>query len=142
MGGVKDRDPPLAAEDVQQVEDLRPDGDVQHRDRLVGHQQFRLQHQRPGDDDPLPLPAGEFGREAIPEVIGGGQAARLQRGPYPFLLFFTGASQVVNFQRLGDDVENRLARVQRFVGVLEDHLRSLAQGHHAPATAQVRQAKP
>jgi hypothetical protein len=46
----------------QQVEDLGADADVEHRHRLIGQQQGRLQHQRAGDHHPLALATGELVR--------------------------------------------------------------------------------
>ena len=46
----------------QQIEDLRLDGDVERRGRLVGDQQFRLARQRDRNRDPLPHAAGELMR--------------------------------------------------------------------------------
>ena len=49
---------------LQQVEDLRLDRDVQRRDRLVADDQLRVQRQRAGDADALPLAAAEGVRVA------------------------------------------------------------------------------
>ena len=47
---------------LQQVDHLRLHRDVQRGHRLVGDDQVRVHGQRPGDADPLPLPAGELVR--------------------------------------------------------------------------------
>ena len=52
----------------QQVQHLRADGDVERRDRLVEHEDFRPQHQRAGDGDALALAAGEHVRVAVVEL--------------------------------------------------------------------------
>ena len=49
----------------QQVDDLRLDRDVERRDRLVGDDQRRVERERAGDADALPLAAGEGVREAV-----------------------------------------------------------------------------
>ena len=67
----------LVLEVVEQVDDLRLDRDVEGRDRLVGDDQLRLQRQRPGDPDPLPLAAGELVREAV--VVLGREADPLEQ---------------------------------------------------------------
>ena len=46
---------------AEQVHDLRLNGNVQRRDRLVCHQKLRLHAKRPRDGDSLPLAAGELG---------------------------------------------------------------------------------
>src|SRR4029453_2187326 len=50
----------LVLELLQQVDDLRLNGDVERRDGLVGDDEVRIDRQRPGDPDPLALPAGEL----------------------------------------------------------------------------------
>ncbi len=55
----------LLLEVVEQVDDLSADRDVEGGDRLVGDDQLRVQRQRPGDPDPLPLAAGELVRVAV-----------------------------------------------------------------------------
>ena len=62
--------PHLALQLQQQVDDLRLDGDVQRRHRLVGDDQLRLQGQRPRDADALPLAARELVRIAAGGVPG------------------------------------------------------------------------
>ena len=57
--------PQLFLELLQQVDHAGLDGDVQRRDRLVQHQHLRLERQRPGDADALPLPAGELVRVPV-----------------------------------------------------------------------------
>ena len=54
----------LALEIEHQVDHLRLDRDVERRDRLVGHDQPRLERQRAGDAQALALAAGELVREA------------------------------------------------------------------------------
>ena len=41
----------------KQIDDLGLDGNVQRRDRLIADDELRVQSQRPGDADALPLPA-------------------------------------------------------------------------------------
>ena len=57
---------------VEQVEDLRLDGDVESRGRLVGDEQLRLAGQGHGDHHPLAQAAGELvGIGAQPLVRAG-----------------------------------------------------------------------
>ena len=47
----------LVAQFEEQRQDFSPNRSVQARHRFVGDQQFGLERQRPGDQNPLPLPA-------------------------------------------------------------------------------------
>ena len=51
-------------EGFEKIENLRLDGDVESRNGLVGDQHVGFERQRPGDPDPLPLPARELVRAA------------------------------------------------------------------------------
>ena len=65
--------PPQA---VEQVEDARAHRHVEHRDGLVGDQQLRLEHERRGDRDALPLAAGELVRKRSRNSSAGERPAR------------------------------------------------------------------
>ena len=54
----------LALEVLEQVDDLRLDGDVERGDRLVADDELRVQRQGSGDADALALAAGELVRES------------------------------------------------------------------------------
>ena len=54
----------------QQIEDLRLDGDVERRGRLVGDEQVGLVGERHGDHHPLPLAARELVRIAVEPPFG------------------------------------------------------------------------
>ena len=60
----------LFAQAVEHVEDTRPDGDVEHRDRLVGDEHVRLEHERRGDRHPLALAARELVRVPVEIELG------------------------------------------------------------------------
>ncbi len=62
-------EPQLVLQLEQQVEDLRLHRDVERRHRLVGDDQPRIERQRAGDADALPLAAGERVRVAA-HVLG------------------------------------------------------------------------
>ena len=49
----------------EQIQHLRLHGDVERGDGFVGDQDFRIERQRAGDADALPLAAGEFVRIAF-----------------------------------------------------------------------------
>ena len=50
------REATLVAEVLEELQDLRLDRDIQCAYWLIGDDQFRIDRQRPGDADPLPLP--------------------------------------------------------------------------------------
>ncbi|MNC25234.1 hypothetical protein D3C75_733130 [compost metagenome] len=55
---------------LHQIQHLGLDGHIQRRYRLVADNEFRIQCERPGNPDPLPLAAGEFMGKAV-GLIGG-----------------------------------------------------------------------
>ena len=66
------REAELVLQVGEQVQYLRLDRDVERRDRLVGHDQRRVQHQRARDRDALALAAREHVR--IADVVLGAKA--------------------------------------------------------------------
>ena len=70
---------PVLAQPVEERQDPRPHRDVEHRDRLVGDQQLRLEHERGRDRDPLALAARELVRIAVDEELGRRQPGPLHR---------------------------------------------------------------
>ena len=73
----KIRDLAFALQPLQQVEDLRSDGDVERRDRLIAHDQVGLRSERARDIDTLALTAGELVRKQI--ALFGAEADRLEQ---------------------------------------------------------------
>ena len=63
-------EPQSALQGPELVDDLGLHRDVQRGDRLVEHEHLRLERQRAGDTDALPLPAGELVGVAV-GVLGG-----------------------------------------------------------------------
>jgi hypothetical protein len=100
----------LAPQIGEQVQDLRLDRFVECRHRLVEDQQPRLERQRAGDVDPLPLPAGQLVR------IAAGEESRTQ--PDLVEQNFSALARGLRLQAFGgartkgDDVADRGARVQ------------------------------
>ena len=88
----------------EQVQDLRLDGDVERRHRLVADQEVRLHRERAGDADALPLAAGELVRVAAAE-------GRVEAGA-AHLLVHVGRrdrarrDDAVDQRRLADDVRH------------------------------------
>ncbi|CRX24549.1 hypothetical protein PAERUG_P54_1_London_24_VIM_2_04_13_04031 [Pseudomonas aeruginosa] len=113
------------AQPLEQFQHLRLHRDVQRRDRFVGDDQLRVERQRAGDAEALALAAGELVRVTGHGV--GGQADVLEQRGDP-LAAFGQRQAVVNQQRLADQFQHRLARVERSVGVLEDHLHVAPHG--------------
>ncbi len=120
----------LALQVLQQVDDLRLDGDVQGRNRFVANDEGRVDRQRPRDPDALPLAARKLMRVPVGEVrVEPHQTQQLldasvavARRPHPVVV-----------QGLLDDVAHRHAGIQRSERVLEDHLHLPA--HPAQPTA-------
>src|SRR6185437_1165000 len=106
---------------LQQVEDLRADGDVERRDRLVADDEFRVEHQRARNADALALPAGKFVRQPTHHQRGI-KADRVQHlaDAIQSLLWVLDTR---NDKRLGHDVTDTATRIERGDRVLEDELR-------------------
>src|SRR4051812_10252751 len=129
-----ERDTEVAPQVLEQVHHLGLDGHVQRGHRLVGDDHLRLDRERAGDPDALPLTTGELVRVAV--VVLGVQADPLQQLLDPVELLAL-LHQVVDAQRRTDDVADRLPRVQRAVRVLEDDLQ-LASERAQLALLQLR----
>src|SRR4051812_25304718 len=122
VGDEDDRQPELALKVTQQVQDLRLDRDVEGRDGFVGDDQLGIERKGAGDADALALAARELVREAVvvlgvePDLLH--QLLDLRLQPAARL----AVVEAVDAERLADDRADRLARVERRVRVLEDHL--------------------
>ena len=107
----------LAPQRLQQVQDLRLDRDVERRGRLVEQQDRRLEDQRARDGDALALAAGELVRvaeaeaRAEPDLVAAPRRSARPASSMPWMA--SGSAQ---------DAVDRVARMQRAVGVLEHHL--------------------
>src|SRR3954453_12105477 len=117
-----DREAELALEVGEEVEDLGLDRDVERRHRLVADDQLRLERERPRDADALPLAARELVGEAA--VVLRVQAHAREELAHLRLRVLLG---LVDREGLADDLPDGLARVQRRVRILEDHLHLTAQ---------------
>src|SRR5262249_35568510 len=100
--------------------------------------ELRLQRERPGDADALALAAGELVRVTV--VVLRVEADQLQQ-PLDLTLLPVRRLDVLYLQRRPDDRADRVARVQRGVRVLEDHLHPAPQRAHPP-DAEVRDVAP
>src|SRR5450756_999492 len=137
VGGVLDHRQVVGDEDVrqfelvlkvlEQVDDLRPDVHVEGAHRLVADDELRVERQGAGDADTLALPARELVRVAL-RVLGA-EPDGLEQLEDALLALGLGAD-IVDLERLADDVAHAHARVQRGVRVLEDDLHVAAQPLH------------
>src|SRR5215510_12228214 len=115
---------------LEQIDDLALNRDIEGGDRLVADDHIGIDGKRPGDAYPLSLTARQFMRIAQRHI--GEQPDQLQQLGYPRLDLRLG-QDAVHAHRLGDDLTDGHARVERGVGVLEDDLHLLAHGDHAAA---------
>ena len=109
----------------EEVEDLRLDGHVEGGDGFVGDDDLRLEGERAGDGDALALATGEFMRIFLHETRGEADGAHEGSDAG---VDVGGAAHAVDEERLGECIENSHTRVQRSVGVLEDHLEIATRG--------------
>ena len=94
-----------------QLLELRPEGEPQQRvqvgQRLVHQQHGRLHHDRPGDRDPLALPAGQLRRVAVQQLAqldqGGGPLHPLAHGGPVELPHPQAEGDVVEHLEVGED---------------------------------------
>ena len=105
---------------LDEVEDLRLDGDVERRGRLVGDQHLGIAGERHGDHGALAHAARELVGILLDALLGLGDADQLQhldgprqRAPVRHLL--------VQDQRLADLPADGHDRVERGHRLLEDH---------------------
>ena len=105
---------------LEQVDDLRLDRHVQRRHRLVADDELRLERERARDADPLALAARELVRIALGHVLEEAhlrqQLAERAARPRPV------GDEAVHERRLRDDLAHGHPRIERRIGILEDHL--------------------
>src|SRR3981189_1893759 len=118
------REAELLLQILQQVYDLRLDGDVERRDRLVADDQFGLRRECPCDADALALTAREFVRPAVQRVawqahgVHQRRNSRLEFGGRP------GEAEIAYW--LGQDIAHAHARIETGERILEHHLHAAA----------------
>ena len=76
VGDEQHRQAALVAQVLEQLDDLRLDGDVEGGGGLVGDEQPRVAGDRDGDHDPLQHAAGQLGRDLVEDPLGIVQADR------------------------------------------------------------------
>ena len=127
VGDVEVADVELDAELEHEFHDRDADRDVEHGGGLVGHHELWVDDEGTRDGDALPLASGKFVGVAVDVGGSRAQADALEEFGDRVLPFLVGR-QALYGHRLGDGVEDGPAGVERFVGVLEDHLDPLAEG--------------
>ena len=125
---------------LEQVEDLCLDRDIQRRRGFIADQQARPGGQGAGDRDALALATGKLVRiletrqAAQPDVI---QQIADDLFNLPFVF-----RQLMEADRLGDDVGYLHARIHGGVGILEHHLHLATQRAALVLTLEGRQVDP
>src|ERR687895_1913497 len=119
----------VVLEVVEQVDDLGLNRHVERRNRLVEHDQPRLQREGPRHPDPLPLAARELVREPVHVLLLEPDLAE----QLPNLRLHVLAVRTVEAQRHPDYLPHPLAGIERRERVLEHHLHLAPQGLHLPA---------
>src|SRR5699024_8898814 len=102
----------FVAETTEQVQDVEPDGDVQHRDRLIGQQHLGLYRQRPRDHQPLTLSTGQLVRVGVDQVRRRGEVDPFHQLEHALLELRTAVERVVQLERSFESVPDRLLWVQ------------------------------
>jgi len=110
---------------VKQINDLRPSRNVERRCRLVGDNDVGSNRKSAGNAGTLALPAGEFVRVEMGRCRR--QSDSIEKFDHLPPSICSGAD-TVHQQRLLDDPPDGEARIQRRLGVLEDHLDVFAHG--------------
>ena len=85
----------------EKVHDLCLDGDIERRHRLVGDDQRRVERERAGDTDALPLSTAEFVRISVDrrwiqsdEAVRDPAPARARSSRLPILWMMSGSSMI------------------------------------------------
>ena len=116
----------LGLQVLQEVQDLRLDGNVERRYGLVAQHEIGLQRERAGDADPLALAAGKAVRIAVEEArVEPDEPHQLLRHLRPVV----GIADLMDHERLAQDVEHRHPRAERAERVLENVLDAPAEAH-------------
>jgi hypothetical protein len=124
VGDEDDRHAQLVAQVDEQLQQLRLDRDVERADRLVGDEHLGVDRQRPRHGDALALAAAELLGLAVGEARREVHALQRPRHERRAVL---RARSVVHAAGLVQRLAHGHPRVQRRVGILEDHLHAPAQ---------------
>ena len=110
---------------VEKIQDLGLDRDIERRGRFVADDESRLDGQRPGDSNALPLTAAELVRVSICSLLP--ETAALQE-LFDSVLKFVTFGETVHHQRLSNQSADPHSRIQRPAGILEDDLHLSTKG--------------
>ena len=125
VGDEEVGEPEVALQFQQQVEHLGLHRDIEGGDGFVADDELGLEREGAGDADALTLATGKLEGVAAQRV--GGQADPAQQFGGPFAAF-GAAAEVLDDEGFLEDLADRVAAVEGFGGVLEDHLHFPAQG--------------
>ena len=103
----------------EEIQHLRLDRHVERGDRFVADQELGLHRERARDADARSLAAGELVRIAAHQRRIEADAIEHRRDVIALL---ARADQPMRDRRLAHDVDHAHARIERRVGILEDHL--------------------
>src|SRR5690606_27975353 len=104
----------LLLELPEQIYDLRLDGDVQSRHRLIANDKFGAQSDSSCDDNPLALPAGKL--MGVFLQTSRGQPDHLQE--LPGLLLLLSRMELMNPKGLCQNVANFHSAIERGIRIL------------------------
>ncbi len=125
MGDKQIGDPLLILEIFQKIDDLRLNGYIQRRNRLVTDYQIRLQNQRTRNPNPLPLSAGKLMGITVGMFFR--KPHPLKHRIYQLIRLFFLSHNSVSDQRFCNNIPHRHSRIQGSVRILEDHLHLFAK---------------
>ena len=121
VGDEHDRTVDPVLQIAEQVEDLRLDGHVERRGRLVCDDQFRVAGERHRDHDALPHTARQFVGVHPVDALAVGDPDHLEQFDGPRLDLFGRHFLVVQFEHLADLIADPEHGVQTGHRLLEDH---------------------
>ena len=120
------RESELGLQILQQIQDLRLDRDVERGHRLVAEHKVGLERERTGDADALALSAGKAVRVPVEEArVESDEAHQLLRHVGPII----GIADLVDHERLAQDVEHRHPRAERSERILKNVLDAPPEPH-------------
>ena len=118
----------LPPESPEEIENLRLDGDVERRGRLVQNDKPRVESNCASDADPLALTSAELVREPPQMVlVQADPVQQCERPVEPFL-----SRNCVRFHRFREDVSDEHPRIERGEWILKDNLKFLPESTHGP----------
>ncbi len=125
MGNEQIGHAPFLLQTHQQIDNLRLYGYIQGGNRLVAHDEFRIDRKGACDSDALALSSGELMRKAAGVLPV--KSHHFQKLVDPLGSLLPAATEPVDVQSLGNDVRHRHARVQRCIRILKNNLRPAAE---------------